>query len=571
MSTQQQLQEHLYRIDGRGYGAYKDIAGKWHWENGTCLYVDHVQADPFASPSRLRVAVPWTRPGHLKGNPDRLRGASGYVGRLARQTTGKVQAKRGSGRSGQGYLDAGGQELLDRTAVVLGPGEIEIRLSLGLPAAGRRVLGRTASDLLQGMIQSLRETLAFSPSQWEQLRQWADVAEDQTVLRQRLKEAGLVAFVPDGARLPRKSGVSDLPLEPGKVIPFASPPSMRVTLSVPHRGEICGMGIPRGVTLIVGGGYHGKSTLLRALERGVYDHIPGDGRELVVTVASAVKVRAEDGRSVAGVDISPFIADLPAGQPTADFYTQEASGSTSQAANIMEALELGCELLLMDEDTSATNFLIRDARMQSLVHRDHEPITPFIDRVGELKDKGVSTIMVMGGSGDYFSVVDQVIRMNAYRVADVTAEAQEISERMPTGRARETRGEHWEFGQRVPLPGSINLRRRNRVRAEGRGLSTVLLGDETVELSGVEQLVDASQTRAVATIMAYAHQHYVDGRRSFGEVLDLVYLDWEQGGWECISPYRGHPGDLAWPRPHEVVAAFNRLRSLKTSKGFAPR
>ncbi len=563
MSSQQQLRQQLYRIDGRGYGAYRDIAGKWQLEGGVILHVDHVQADPFASPSRLRLIVPWHKPEHLTDG-DRVRGAAGYLARLAQRIVCDVRGKRGSGRSGQIHLDAGGQQLLDRTAVVIRSDELELRISLGLPAAGRRVLGRTAFELLRDLADGLREGLTLTRAQWDQLRQWADLAEDHAALRQGLEEEELVAFVPDGAQLPRESGVSDLPLPFTEVVPFTSPPSLRVTLSVPHRGAVTGMGIPHGVTLIVGGGYHGKSTLLRGLERGVYDHIPGDGREFLVTVSSAVKVRAEDGRSVAGVDISPFISDLPGGQVTAEFYTQEASGSTSQAANIMEALELGCELLLMDEDTSATNFLIRDARMQRLVRGESEPITPFIDRVRELKDRGVSTIMVMGGSGDYFSVADRVIRMDAYEAHDVTLEAHQISQSMPTGRVEETGGRFQEFSSRRPLPHTINSHRRKRTRAEGRGRDTILFGEETIDLAQVEQLVDPSQTRGVATMMLYARQHYIDGKRSFREVLERVYQDWKDGGWERISPYRGHPGDLAYPRPHEVVASFNRLRSLRT-------
>ena len=101
------------------------------------------------------------------------------------------------------------------------------------------------------------------------------------------------------------------------------------------------MGIRKGITLIVGGGYHGKSTLLKALEAGVYNHIAGDGREFVITDDTAFKLRAEDGRSITGVDISPFIKNLPNKKDTVHFSTEDASGSTSQAANLMEALESG--------------------------------------------------------------------------------------------------------------------------------------------------------------------------------------------------------------------------------------
>ena len=164
-------------------------------------------------------------------------------------------------------------------------------------------------------------------------------------------------------------------------IHFVSPSSMEVTLNLPNHGPLKGMGIPKGITLIVGGGYHGKSTLLEALELGVYNHIAGDGREYVITESDAVKIRAEDGRSIKSADISLFINDLPNGKDTCCFYTEDASGSTSQAANVMEAIETGSRLLLIDEDTSATNFMIRDELMQRVVKRSQEPITPFIERV----------------------------------------------------------------------------------------------------------------------------------------------------------------------------------------------
>ena len=180
--------------------------------------------------------------------------------------------------------------------------------------------------------------------------------------------------------LPRRSGVDDRPLEGGGVVPFRSPESLRVVLQAPNAGSVPGMGVPVGVTLVVGGGFHGKSTLLRALEAGVYNHRPGDGRERVVSDPDTVKVRAEDGRAVAGVDISAFIDGLPLGQDTHHFTTPNASGSTSQAATIVEALESGAHALLVDEDTSATNFMLRDRRMQSLVPKDAEPITPFQPR-----------------------------------------------------------------------------------------------------------------------------------------------------------------------------------------------
>ena len=263
------------------------------------------------------------------------------------------------------------------------------------------------------------------------------------------------------------------------------------------------MGIPKGVTLVVGGGYHGKSTLLRAIERGVYNHIPGDGREFVVTDPTAVKIRAEDGRNVVGVDISPFIGMLPGGHDTHFFITDNASGSTSQAANILEALEAESKLILLDEDTSATNFMIRDRRMQTLIEKVHEPITPFVDKVRQLyKDYGVSTILVMGGSGDYFEVVDTVIAMVEYEPRDVTGEAKEISDKYPTGRIGEGDAGFGRLPERIPLSEGFDSRKgRREINLRAQGLKTLLFGREEIDLSCVEQLTEDGQVKAIGYAM----------------------------------------------------------------------
>jgi len=324
------------------------------------------------------------------------------------------------------------------------------------------------------------------------------------------------------------------------------------------------MGIPGGVTLIAGGGYHGKSTLLRAVERGVYDHIPGDGREYVITRHDAVKIRAEDGRRVEKVDISPFINNLPFGRDTSAFSTEDASGSTSQAANIIEAIETGTSLLLLDEDTSATNFMIRDARMQALVSKDKEPITPFVDKVRQLyRDMGVSTVLVMGGSGDYFDVADLVIMMDEYRPFVVTGRAREIAGEKPTRRQPEGGEAFGQIKQRVPLKQGFRPERGHRTRVDAKGLHTIVFGDTAIGLSFLEQLVDASQTRAMADLILYLSRNYVDGRRPLSQLIRAVYKELEEKSLDVISPFHGkHPGDYAMPRAQEVAGAINRLRTL---------
>jgi predicted ABC-class ATPase len=584
MKSVADLRRTLARIDGRGYKAYKDIEGSYDFD-GFFLYIDHVQGDPFASPSKVRVRVPQDvarLPERLFSNKVRRIALEDFLARRVHQAIRRtVRGPRGTGKSGLMSIDAGGQEVLERTAVVVTSDWVEARLQVGLPASGRTILGRQAETMLCKELPSIvKQSLLWTSLPHQEARDFVDCIENQEHIRAKLQDLGLVAFVADGAILPRESGVSDRPLARDQAVLFVSPESLRVTVRLTNPilrdgGEVetlTGMGVPKGVTLIVGGGYHGKSTLLRALERGVYPHIPGDGREYVVTCRDAVKIRAEDGRRVERVDISPFINNLPFGRSTAEFSTDDASGSTSQAANIMEALEVGATLLLLDEDTSATNFMIRDARMQALVRKEHEPITPFLDRVRELYDRfGVSTVLVMGGSGDYFDVADTVIMMREYVPVDVTLQAKEIARAHPTERRLEATTPMPTRIERVPRPESLDASRgRREVKIEAKATDLLLFGRQTIDLRAVEQLVDLSQTRAVGYALHRAAERFMDGRATLRQVVDRLEEFFDREGLDNLAPFRRndeHPGNFARPRKYEVAAAINRLRTVRVWTG----
>jgi predicted ABC-class ATPase len=464
-------------------------------------------------------------------------------------------------------FDAGGQTVLERTAAEVSAAGVEIRFTVRLPGRGRTILGREAASLLTDLLpRAALSSLPFSALDQKAAWRHLHTVEDAQALRDHLAPNNLVAFVADGSILPRLSGASDLPLQEG-IIRFESPPELAVTLATPHSGPVTGMGIPAGVTLIVGGGYHGKTTLLQALQAGVYDHVPGDGRERVVTLPDAVKVRSEDGRSVERVDVSPFLTNLPLGVDTTCFSTSDASGSTSQAAGIMEALEVGTGALLLDEDTSATNFLVRDELMQQLVPKELEPITPFIDRVRELRDRGVSTIMVVGGDGDYFEVADRVILMERYVPRDVTTRAHEISRSRRDQRRREVTAAFRPPVPRIPLAASLSADTgRGKTRIRARDLDELRFGSEEIELDTLDQLVDISQTRAIgAAILHLVASGYVDDTRILARALELFYQEIAERGLAVLTGERGGPppGDLALPRPQELAAALNRLRSLR--------
>ena len=567
-STAESLRQTLYRIDGRGYGAYKDIRGTYQFPD-FMLAVDGVQGDPFAAPSRLRVLIPPASaglPARLYASASRAIGVSCFLAKAFALCASKLSTRRGSGKSGEIRIEAPGQEVLANTAVqVHGDGTVEARFTVGLPAQGRRVLGRQACGLLLEDLPELVGSSLYARSHpAEELWRHAATNEDAEALREMLAGLGLIAFVSNGSTLPRSSGVDDRPLRGESVIPFRSPESLRVSFSLPNAGTVSGMGIPAGVTLIVGGGYHGKSTLLRAIEKGVYNHRPGDGRELVVSKADLVKIRAEDGRAVSGVDISAFIGDLPLGQSTRHFSSANASGSTSQAAAIVEAMEAGAGGLLIDEDTAATNFLIRDARMQALVPKESEPITPFIDRVQRLyKEYGISTVLVVGGSGDYLDVADTVIAMETFRPYDVTARASAVASDHPTGRVAEGGGAFNVDLRRIPRPGSVDPRKGRRESSiRTRDMQTVQFGRETLDLAAVEQIVHWAQTRAIGAALDYGRRRYIDGRRTLAEILDLIMADIEAEGLDVLEGRL--TGELAAFRSHELAAAFNRLRSMKT-------
>jgi len=542
------LSSELLGMDGASYGRYKSLRGDWDFGDFT-LTVQRVQSDPFAPPSRVRVLVPDAGiPESAWADPVRRRATADYLGRRAR---GLLQGSLLK-------IDTGGQEVIERSSCRLTDGGVELRIGIDLPGHGRRIDGRTAERELCRTLPALVDDLAWEEVDAAEAEAFADSVADTVALRDQLADRGLVAFVADGAVLPRLSGVSDRPMADGAV-PFDSPESLRVGVDLPHRGAVSGMGVPEGITLIVGGGFHGKSTLLHALERGVYDHVPGDGRELVVTRDDAVKIRAEEGRRVERVDVSPFVRNLPTGADTSDFRTENASGSTSQAANICEAVEAGSRTLLVDEDSTATNLMIRDERMQALVHGDREPLVPFIDLVRPLRrEHGVSTVLVMGGSGDYFDVADQVIMLDAYHPHDVTERASELA------RGR-TDADFEAPRARVVDPDSVDdTTARGRGRIKRRDMDVLVFGESDVDVRSVEQFVDPGQiVGAGLALRRLVAGRHLDGTRTLTEALDSLEEALAVKGVTLLGDDFG--GDYVLPRRFEVAAVLNRLRTLRVA------
>lgn len=547
-------------LDGAGYGAYKKLKGAYS-EPGLTVSIDRVQADPYASPSKVRLILPMQAAGIPQYLVDDATGRVAVSDFLAR----RIQADPNRPRNV--HIGDIGQQVLERTHVLVTPDRVEARLLVGLPAKGRRILGRQAAHLLADDLPHIADDCLrhdrFEPADVQALEDHVALLRDQEALRAQLTPRKLVAFVGNGAILPRAAGDSDRPLAANQATAFESPESLSQTFELPSGSTVTGMGIPEGLTVIVGGGYHGKSTLLRALERGVYPHVAGDGREWVISRADVASVRAEDGRPITGDDISPFITNLPTGADTRHFTTTNASGSTSQAANVVEAHAAGASTLLIDEDTSATNFMIRDRLMQRLVPNDKEPITPFVQRVRSLYDAtSVSTVLIAGGSGAYLRLADTVIAMDAYRPSEVTARAHDIAREGEATVNTEGMEEVGEFrhitAERVLARGTLSSRKPPKPR----GLSTISVDRSDIDLSAVGQLVAPSQTAAIAAALEWLSKN-ADGQTPLVDLVARLEQQITEKGLAVLAPGRDHPGHLSRPRGAEILAAANRYRELK--------
>lgn len=541
-----QLTATLKKIEKQNYRAYQQIKGQYDFTDFT-LFIDHVQGDPYASASRFRATRAWSLTGleWLKNeSPAFQRAARDFIARSFEQF-----AKQENTVS----IALNGQTVLDSTAVLFTEEGIELRFRVNLPAEGRSVLGKKANNILTFHLPKfIRRATLERELDKEAMVKHCQVVEDQSALREQLEAHNLVAFVANGSVLPRIAGNCDLPMK--EAVEFTAPESLQVTLHAPNKGYVTGLGIPKGITLIVGGGFHGKSTLLNAIERSIYDHIPGDGREYIVTDQKAMKIRAEDGRSVHHLNLSNYINHLPMGKDTADFSTQDASGSTSQAAWLQESIEAGATSLLIDEDTSATNFMIRDERMQALVAKGDEPITPLVDRIGQLRDElDISTIIVMGGSGDYLDVANTVIQMHDYQAVDVTEKAKQVIAQHPTQRHNESEESLQTFRPRaLNRVALMNILTDGKFRVSAKGKDSLRFGKEFTDLSALEQIESADEVNAIGWLWFQLAQLPGWCNNPAKDIEEML-----SGEWHASLPKQG---DLAKPRTLDVMAALNRMR-----------
>ena len=580
MKNSEELRQQLRSINRKSYPAYKGLKGLYHFGN-YILSIDHVQGDPFASPSHVSIQISHRDAGfpdeYYKDTLTKTTLCDYLIRQFEKQVSQYSFRAKGSGKSGLLTVSHCGQEVLSRTACEITEKGITARFFVGFPANGRTINATELEKILFDFLPvCIQKSFFYSSLDAKELQNYIELAEDQEFIRQTLPAKNLCAFIADGSILPRESGISSRPMKAS--VPFTSPDSLRISMELPHKGKITGMGIPKGITLIVGGGYHGKSTLLNALELGVYNHIPGDGREYVITDATAVKLRSEDGRFIKDVDISMFINDLPNKKDTRCFSTLDASGSTSQAAGIVESIEAGSHLFLLDEDTSATNFMVRDAFMQQVIQREKEPITPFLERVEDLyKKAGISTILVAGSSGAFFHIADTIIQMDNYVPKDITASVKKLCSQYPLPAVSVTDFQlpHSHRIMSRPAESSKRLRHNShgnhsdsgaakpeRLKTRISGTDGFSLGRQEIDLRYTEQLIDTEQTAALGLLLKYAVEHLADGRRTLPEIVQFLWKNLSLHGLSFFTENQKISCGYAIPRIQEIYACLNRYRGL---------
>ncbi|CAA9889598.1 ABC transporter, ATPase [Candidatus Methylobacter favarea] len=487
-------------------------------------------------------------------------------------------ARQNRGKEGSGSFNtiALSQKMLQRDSVLIDEEFIYLRFIISLPAKGK---GGGVFDAAQAWIMFSQELVAivefsFFYQRYDAyaqtlLSRFIDVQNKRASISLYLRQHGLVAFIANGSRLPRTSGIDDSPLTDGAVKAFQSPDSLQIQIPLPEGGSITGMGIKEAVTCITGGGYHGKSTLMQAILAGVYAHIPGDGREFVVSREDAFFIRSEEGRSIRGVDISPFISDLPNGLKTRHFSTDNASGSTSQAAAIVEAVESGCRLLMFDEDSCATNFLVRDELIGKILDSSLEPIKPLYSTLRSLWEQyRISMIFVVGGIGSFLQKADTCLLMENYHCHDITAKV-----RKKLGPIAAETAFHADFSTARRLardnfnPAYENKRLRKvmdkRIKNLRQASRRLEYGMDIINLDAPAQIAEAPQLLAIGYCLFSLRNKMLESDKpeTIRFWIDRLYDEIEKHGLAILYP--DYPGTLSMPRKYELAAAINRIRSLK--------
>jgi predicted ABC-class ATPase len=560
------------RIDEEPFYTYERLSNTIYQADRYHIRFLKIQGSPGAFPAsvcqlRVKIAELGLAEESLSNRPRQMATADYLLRAWQAGVTAHARQNRGAQGSGSFQPLSLPPQVLERNLVRFDQEWAYIDFCVSLPGShDNRVQGREATEMFSHELTGILDTLKLWGLDVPKLKKHCDVVEDTLTLQHHLKQFGLVAFVGNGAILPRLSGVSQTPLSDGAV-PFHAPEAMTVEVELPNAGRTKGLGIRPGVNVIIGGGFHGKSTLLDALVRGVYPHIPGDGREQVVTHKDSAFICAEDGRAVNGLDISGFIDKLPGKVDATQFWTQNASGSTSEAAAIIEAILAGAKLLLIDEDSSATNFLIKDHHMRKLIPKD--TITPLCDRVQELYQRlGVSTLMVVGGSSEYLGVADHVIAMQGYRPICLTDQVGHLALPEPRRLAaplilsdrRRLHADNFDPSYHVKRMAKTLPIRIKPLRLQEKILE---YGNEQLDLTQLMALVDPQQVLAVGYALLLARKKFLDRSLSPSDLAGVLDTMIGEQGLTVLLSDEKVPVFFARPRRLELAGAINRFRDLK--------
>ncbi len=568
MRDKREFYNMLMDIEGKDSSEYARLVGDFDFSRFV-LKISQVPAESSTSPALFIVRVPQIIAGfppHYFDTPVRRTALEDFLTRKVADQIDTLAQYNEEGISRR-HLSVAmpGQKILPRTSMLVTEEYVEARIYVMLPQRDGRVDGERVRDIFfEELASVVNASLVYCNLDERELTAFVNSMEDADQIRQTLSMRGLLGFVADGSMLARM-GNTDFP-DYEAVTPLRVDSDIQVEMEVPNGGTIKGLGIPAGLTLILGDSYSGRIDLMKALAAGIYNHIPGDGRELAVTVPDAVSVAAEPGRSVQKVDVSLFIKEMEAGSQPAEFSTAEAEPSASQAAGVMEALEIGARAFLFDESTSAAAFLTRDTRLSSLMPEAERRIAPLAQRARHMVDDLGVSIVVAGAASvaEFIPVADTILRIDEYAVYDVTQAAKALD---PAQFQIEEDPNPPDFAQernRWVVPSSIDSSKgTDDQHIVAESIELLRFGRGLINLQNITQMADKHQTATIGLILYYARLRYMDESRPLREVMDLIDRDLGTEGLEVLS--RDLRGDLARPRRYEIAAALNRLSSLRVS------
>lgn len=573
MKDKKEFYNLLTELDGQPFSEYQQMEGDFDFSRYVikCAKIDMEGGDhPVFS-----IRVPQTIaeiPEYLFDSPVRRTAMEDLLLRCLAANIEGIANFDESGVARRHILSASpNQKIIPRNALQLTKEYIEVRLQIVLPTQnmildGEEMLaidGEMAHQLFfEDLPEVISNSLLYCNTDADMADRFVNSMEDADRLRQHLGASGQVGFLGEGALVARVTGEDSPDYE--RLTPVEIDEGLVEEVEVPHAGTIRGINIPSGLTLILGESNSGRVDIMDAISQGIYNHIPGDGRETVVTVADAVNIRSEVGRCVQNVDISAFASELPDGGNPAAYSTVSAGSFTSQAASTVEALEAGARVLLFDEHSSSSTFLSSDTRVSPLLGASSR--NTLAARARQIVDELGISIVVAGSSlvAEFIPIADKILKVENFCISDITEEAKAL-EIVPSSVANDTATLSSLLSRsRWVMPSSIDpsVGREDLVICTD-DQSYIQFGRSIVDLSEIRQIADVDQARAIGFVLYYAKLRYMDEGYPVREILDLVDRDLSNEGLNALaSDLRG---DFARPRRYEVAAALNRLPAFRVS------